>query len=145
MDEMVCYGIALHAVDSFIDRQMRPAMEKYGIRRTYGPVLLAVRTNPGCSLKEVADLMRADKALITRVSSSLISEGFLVNSSGKPRAYSLNLTPKGRKALDIIDDELRKAWGSLTQELTAEEREALGAAISKMVAAAESTDGGRRE
>ena len=54
MDYWMRYGIAMHAANSFVDRRIRPAMEKNGIRRSYGPVLLFVKMNPGCSLKDIA-------------------------------------------------------------------------------------------
>ena len=87
-------------------------------------------------------MMHADKALITRLSSSLISEGFAQNTSGKPRVYSLELTPKGLDALGIIEREQTEAWKLLTSDITPEERRAIDSAVEKIAAAAERLGGG---
>ncbi len=137
MKERMERDVCIHAVTTFIDRSMRAAMQDAGIKRSYGPFLMTVKCNPGCSLKEVATGLHTDKALVTRTTSELLEQGFIENTSEKSRVYSLQITEKGDKALKLIESEIDRAWGLLLEDLTEDEKEYGKRILDKIRKAAE--------
>ena len=127
----------MHAVSAFIDRRVRPAMSEAGIKRSYGPMLMAVARMPGCSQKEIAEEVLVDKAHVTRTCSELLRNGFITDSSEGSRQYSLHITKKGQDALDLVSAAVAEAWSELLRDLTDEERECGRRILRKVVATAE--------
>ncbi len=123
MKEKLERDVCMHAVSTFIDRSMRGAMTDAGIKRSYGPFLMVVKHCPGCSLKDVAAELHTDKAQITRTASELLEQGYIENTSDKSRVYSLTITKKGDRTLELIESEIDRAWENLLRDLTEEERE----------------------
>ncbi len=123
MNERLEHEICMHTISVFIDKKIRPAMQEAGIKKSYGPFLMSVLQSPGCSLKDIASQLHTDKALVTRIASELLEKGYIENMSANPRLYSLRITSKGEEAVQLISDEVSKAWDVLLRDLTAEERE----------------------
>ncbi len=137
MKERVERDICIHTVTTFIDRSMRAALQDAGIKRSYGPFLMTVKYNPGCTLKEVAADLHTDKSLVTRTASELLEQGFIENTSEKTRVYSLRITEKGSEALKLIESEIDRAWGLLLEDLTEDEKEYGRRILDKIRRAAE--------
>ena len=131
MNEEIEPRIVLHMIKSYIGRQVRPVLEREGMKPSYGPMLRTIERHPGCSLKDVSEKACVDKAMVTRTVSSLIEEGFAEDRGGGSRFYSLYITDKGRRALEAVKAETDKAWAGLTSTLTDEELECWGRIMSK--------------
>jgi DNA-binding MarR family transcriptional regulator len=123
MNEEIEPRMVLHMIKPYIVRQVRPVLEREGMKPSYGPMLMAIERNPGCSLKEISDKTCVDKAMVTRTVSALMEDGFVEDRGTESRFYSLYITGKGKVALKVVEEETDKAWASLTGTLTEEEKE----------------------
>ncbi|MBR6038568.1 MAG: winged helix-turn-helix transcriptional regulator [Candidatus Methanomethylophilaceae archaeon] len=144
MSEEIETRLILHAVRSYVGRQVRPVLDEEGLKPSYGPMLRVVKLHPGCSLKDISDKTYLDKAMVTRTASALIEEGFVENRSEESRFYSLYITEKGTDALDAVKDATDRAWSTLTGTLTEEEKECWNRVMRKFWTVIRSEGGTRR-
>jgi len=131
------HNVCMHAVTAYIDRRIRPTMAEAGLKKSYGPILMAIKMNPGCSMKDISESIHVDKALVTRTSAELMKKGLIENSNPGTRQYSLHITQKGEDAFDKVDSAVSKAWGELLCDLTDDEIESGKRILNKILRTAE--------
>ncbi len=131
------HNVCMHAVSTYIDRRIRPAMTEAGLKKSYGPILLAIKMNPGCSMKDISENIHVDKALVTRTSAELMKMGLIENSNPGTRQYSLHITKKGEDAFDKVDSAVSEAWDELLCDLTDDEIESGERILNKILKTAE--------
>ncbi|MBO4347969.1 MAG: MarR family transcriptional regulator [Candidatus Methanomethylophilaceae archaeon] len=112
-------------------------MTEAGLKKSYGPILMAIKMNPGCSMKDISESIHVDKALVTRTSAELMKKGLIENSNPGARQYSLHITKKGEDAFDKVDSAVSKAWGELLCDLTDDEIESGKRILNKILRTAE--------
>lgn len=116
----------------YMDRKLTVRLEHLGIQGSHGIYLLAISQNRGASLKEIANYMMVDKSITTRTVGLLMEMGFAINESNDPRRYSIVLTEKGERAVELVNASFGEIWDDILSDLTDEERKAFRSICTKI-------------
>lgn len=87
------------------------ALEPFGLTNGSYLYLIYVNYHPGCSLVDLREELKADKALVTRMVNRLCEIGYISKDkrSDDGRSCCLNLTEEGKKVVSYVR-ELPLSW-----------------------------------
>ena len=127
-------------------RHMDAALLPLGLRAGTYPFLLTLGQAGAVTLEELAEALRLDKALASRVCARLIAQGFVTKTADEndARARRIALTEKGRALLPDVRRTLDDWIAAITQDLTGPEQAALMRALSAVVGRAEQRGTGNK-
>ena len=100
-------------------------MAELGLYQSHHSVLITLYKNEGISQEKLSQLLKVDKATITRSIKKLVEDGFIERRQDKndKRSYLLFVTPKGRAIEPDIRDMFREWNDIVLQGFTDEEVE----------------------
>jgi DNA-binding MarR family transcriptional regulator len=110
-------------------------LESSGISSGQSVILLTLFYQGGVSQEELADALKTDKGSIAKYVKKLEDEAFVerrADASDK-RAYKVSLTQKGLDAIPAVQDAIARWEEFITSGLSADEKQALGCLLQKMV------------
>lgn len=86
--------------------------------RVHHRVLYFVGRNPGCSVKELLEIMRVSKQYLNRPLRRLIEDGYIQSKrdADDRRVKRLRLTPKGRRLEERLTGEQRAQLAEVFQK-----------------------------
>ena len=92
-------------------------MAELGLHQSHHSVLITLYKNEGISQEKLSQLLKVDKATITRSIKKLVEDGFIERRQDKndKRSYLLFVTPKGRTIEPDIRD-MFKEWNDIILE-----------------------------
>ena len=112
-------------------------LNKLGYKITINQILLMIQIDrkPEISLVELAELLFKDVASITRMTELLVKEDFVVRKENKDdrRKKDLNITPKGKKLLDLAIPVILQNRETAQKNITQEERDTLYNILNKII------------
>ena len=85
-------------------------LQKYGFGRAHHRVLFFVNQNPSMTVAELLEILNITKQSLSRVLSSLINKGYIIQDVGREdrRQRLLNLTDKGITLLGEITEHQKE-------------------------------------
>ena len=98
-------------------------------------VLIILHNKITSSQKEIADLLFKDYASITRIIELMVKKEYLIRSGNKEdrRKFTLELTNKGEKTLDVLSPEIQNNRKKALKGLTTEEINQLDTILHKII------------
>lgn len=98
-------------------------------------VLIILNNKTTTSQKEIADLIFKDYASITRIIELMVKKEYLVRSSNENdrRKFTLELTNKGEKILDLLTPEIQQNRKKALKGLSTEEINQLEKILHKII------------
>jgi len=121
-------------------RRIKQAVLARAARHRLAPqqfwLLVALRENPGLSQVELSERMRADAPTVSRVVSSLNRRGLIQTDldAKDRRRVRLRLTSMGERLARELCSSAAEIRGALVDGMTAEEQDALRAALRRVIA-----------
>jgi len=112
-------GMLINLVSRAHFERIRNSLERYGVQKTYGPILRELSITEGVTQIELADSMRVTSPSMSVNLQKMESEGFLTRKTDDvdSRHIRLYLTEKGRETAEKADRELALAEKDLTEPL----------------------------
>jgi len=134
---------SLHQLMHAYRSQLRDAIRSAGIDWpvTHLRVLKGIAHQPGCTAREIASVMHADKAQITRALSELRAAE-LIESQHNPqdgRSQLLQLSTAGKAMRERLQQAEESAVTQLTQALSPNDLDHFMSLAQRMIAQASST------
>ena len=128
-------GMLVSLVSRAHFERIRNSLERYGVQKTYGPILRELSIAEGVSQTELAESMRVTSPSMSVNLQKMESAGFLIRKPDDAdlRHIRLHLTEKGREAAVKADRELALAEHELMAPLTQEEQMELRRLLIKML------------
>ncbi|SHH47766.1 transcriptional regulator, MarR family [Sporobacter termitidis DSM 10068] len=82
-------------------------LERYGVIGGYPYMILAIHKNAGTNQEQISNILKTDKAAVTRAVKKLEKEDYILREPdlSDKRAYRVTLTPKA----EAVVPEIRKA------------------------------------
>lgn len=108
-----CLYFTTNALARLLSGMADEEFGKLGLSPSYAFLLMSVIDNPGMQPGKLSDELRLSPSTVTRLVEKMEYHGYLERHS-EGRATHVHPT---RECLDL-DDELRKAWQSLTNRYT---------------------------
>lgn len=107
---------------------------KLGLNENERLALHYVRHHKGCSQRNVSDELCIDKALVTRICTKLIQNGWIEKKESEldHRAYQLYALPKAEEEKNEITSLETLFYEEITKELSQEEKEAFLIILDKI-------------
>ncbi|MDG2523065.1 MarR family transcriptional regulator [Caulobacter segnis] len=111
-------------------------MAAAGVSAAQGAALFAIERSPGLSQREMAKALKQQESAVTTMVSRLMAAELITRAPRKedPRILSLDLTDKGRAALDRLRAELDAINRAIEETLAPDELEMLGPALERLAA-----------
>jgi DNA-binding MarR family transcriptional regulator len=144
-DEDVALAPVLANVVGYLLRRAHNAFQTYWmlsfrhsdvpITPVQGGMLVVLAANPGLTQTALARMMNVEGPTLMQSIDRLEQRGYLqrVRRPGDRRSYSLQLTPRGREALDAIEGFLPVRDEALLVDLTPAEIEQLAELLTRIV------------
>lgn len=109
-------------------------MAAAGVSAAQGAALFAIERSPGLSQREMAKALKQQESAVTTMVSRLMAADLITRAPRKedPRVLSLDLTDKGRAALDRLRAELDAINRAIEETLDPDELEMLGPALERL-------------
>lgn len=109
-------------------------MAAAGVSAAQGAALFAIERSPGLSQREMAKALKQQESAVTTMVSRLMAAELITRAPRKedPRVLSLDLTDKGRAALDRLRAELDAINRAIEETLDPDELEMLGPALERL-------------
>jgi MarR family transcriptional regulator, organic hydroperoxide resistance regulator len=109
-------------------------MAAAGVSAAQGAALFAIERSPGLSQREMAKALKQQESAVTTMVSRLMAADLITRAPRKedPRVLSLDLTDKGRAALDRLRAELDAINRAIEETLNPDELEMLGPALERL-------------
>jgi len=133
LDDFLTYR--LNVLSNLLNKQtVRFLKDEHGIAIPDWRVLLLLVQSGPMSIRDLASLSRADKALISRVVSRLIDLGLVVRKTNDydARLVQVSITEKGRDVFNNIQPRARVRQQVLRSILEPDELEVLDRALTKL-------------
>ncbi|PWQ99406.1 MarR family winged helix-turn-helix transcriptional regulator [Leucothrix pacifica] len=133
LDDFLTYR--LNVLSNLLNKQtVRFLKDEHGIAIPDWRVLLLLVQGGPMSIRDLASLSRADKALISRVVSRLIDLGLVVRKTNDydARLVQVSITEKGRDVFNNIQPRARVRQQVLRSILEPDELEVLDRALTKL-------------
>ncbi len=117
-------------------------LEASGLTKTQFTVLVCVEQYEGASQTDLVGLTKVDRSTLAEMLARMIEKGLLdrQRTDNDARAYSVRMTPTGRKTLRAGRAAADRVERALLSMLSAADRARLVKLLMAVVAAAETTD-----
>ena len=94
-----------------------------GLKASQPKVLYYIFLNEGCSQKELSQNCNEETATLSTVLSNLERKKLIIRTPNNDdrRAYKIYPTDEGRKVMELIDDEVKKAMEEALEGFTEDE------------------------
>ena len=111
------------------------SFEKYGVQKTFGPLLFRLSSAEGITQNELAGAMQVSPPSICVNIKKMESEGLLVRNSDEDdmRLIRLYLTDEGREVAEKSGREVALADDKLVKTLTSDEKQELKRILIKIL------------
>ena len=98
-------------------------------------VLIILNNKTTSSQKEIADLIFKDYASITRIIELMVKKDYLIRTSNQDdrRKFTLELTGKGEKTLDLLTPEIQQNRKKALKGLSTDEIDQLDKILHKII------------
>ena len=98
-------------------------------------VLIILNNKTTSSQKEIADLIFKDYASVTRIIELMVKKEYLIRTSNQDdrRKFTLKLTAKGEKAIDLLTPEIQQNRRKALKGLSTDEIDQLDKTLNKII------------
>jgi DNA-binding MarR family transcriptional regulator len=120
----------------------RRCLERVGITAAQAGAMWAIEERPGATQRDVAQALNLVESAVTTMVGRLLEAGMVKRTRSKTdaRAWTVSVTPKGRKALAEIAAELEDFDADMLAGVSVQQRKAMGSGLRKVLANANTGD-----
>jgi DNA-binding MarR family transcriptional regulator len=132
-------GAASHRMRVVADRR---CLERVGITAAQAGAMWAIEERPGATQRDVAQALNLVESAVTTMMGRLLDAGMVKRTRSKTdaRAWTVSVTPKGRKALAEVAAALDDLNADMLAGVSAQQRKAMGSGLRKVLANATAGD-----
>ena len=122
--EDMSVGMLLHHATRTHLERIHNALEKYGVQKTFGPILKTLSETEGISQSTLAEMMRVTAPSMSVSLQKMENAGLLLRKSDGEdmRQIRLYLTEAGRETAQKAEREIKRVDAMLIEGLTQEEQ-----------------------
>ncbi len=120
-------GYQLRRVGALVVKELGRIFGEVGLAPGQFSILTLIAENPGCFQMDLARLARVDRSTLVPVIERLINLKLIARSQSREdrRAYHLNVTARGRKAIEQVTPDLRAFEEAIIDGMGEREKKAL--------------------
>jgi Transcriptional regulators len=135
-------GMLIHIVTHIHMDRIRTNLERYGVQRTYGPILKELSMSEGMTQKKLAENMRITAPSMSINLQKMETAGFLLRKpdDNDMRQMKLYLTDKGRETAEKADREIALANDKLVEALSDDEKSEFKRLLIKILESQKGSD-----